>query len=211
MSLSVERLTELLKSHGIDVKKYGTNSAKTISQLCEEIKSGESSLLLTNDGEAVRYIKIVVIFLRSGDNILIETEQRFHSTPLRSEWTRCRYCGIAEKCLPGEDINVSIHRSLNEELGITYNGEGIVNTKRSTESRQSMSYPGLVTIYDTTNVFIDVKGANINIRDGYKHTEYFDTGLPRLTTTWHWLGLDKIKTLNKELFSTLNSSSQTTS
>ncbi len=196
---SVETLRQTLDSNGINTSLYGEGCAKSLQQLFNEIRLGES-VLMTKDGKLTRNIHIMTIYLFNKNKVLIEWEQKFHPTRDREEFTRSRYISLAEKYYPHENKENVLTRALKEELGIDYNHKGILNITECNEIRNSNSYPELETHYHCVSVFIDTEISSINIPDDFVYTEYFDNGDPRLTTTWKWLTKHELQKYNNDLY-----------
>lgn len=186
---TVDELKERLILSEIDVEQYGKGSAKTLHQLLEEIKEGESSLSINmDDGKLKRTVRVLLISIKRSDGkILIETNQTFHETESRKSYSRQRNCLLAEKLHSEEDLKLAINRSLTEELGIS-SGKFVLNyiVPCVIETKYSQSYPGLLCEYYTLTVTIPSEDLS-EIPDNYEYTEYFSNGLPRVTATWKWL------------------------
>lgn len=198
---SVENLQEILSTNGINTSLYGQGTAKSIQQLFNEIELGETILNIHND-KLTRKLYVMNICLIDGDKVLIEWQQKFHSTPDREEFIRSRYLSVAEKFYPNEKIEEVIIRSLKEELNINFDGLGILNINSSTEVMNSNSYPELESHYHYTSVIIDTQqtsSINIPHEKYYIFTEYFDNGNERLTTTWKWTTKEELLLFNTGL------------
>jgi len=189
-SLSVttpQELSALLTQYNVDVSRYGQGTAKTLAQLLKELLEGECSLAVL-DGSLTRSVHVLMVALtREDGKRLTETNQTFHATPERAEYSRQRNCLLAEKILPEEDITTATCRAIQEELGVAVKGNIIASQSTDTEQKPSQSYPGLRCLYRTVRVTVLEKSLERQIPDGYTFTEYFTNGQLRVTATWHWL------------------------
>lgn len=183
---TLEQLEKLLIDNRINTTLYGKPGTKSLDNLLNEIKNGETVMNI-KDKKLTREVHVLQIYIIFNSKILTETNQLFHATPTREAWSRQRNCALAEKIYPGEDIKQSIHRSLKEELGIFYVSENDDIRPVEIETKHSASYPELESIYYMNKVYINSNALNVLIPDGYTFTEYFPDGKPRVTATWNWL------------------------
>lgn len=146
---TVSELQTLLQAHGIDTGLYGKPGTKSLQNLLKEITEEESNLEVC-EGKLKREVHILLVYIKSGDKVLTETNQLFHTTPNREAWSRQRNSVLAEKLHPGENAQEAVRRALEEELGITYSGTNHKVNPVEAEIRTSASYPGLESVYYTT-------------------------------------------------------------
>ena len=147
----VATLESLLKSHRVDLTRWGQGNAKTVESLYTELASGEIEL---HDTPFRRVLTgVVQLIIRQGDNVLIEAEQVFYDGRRRA-----RNIPPAEKMLPGESYIDAAWRCLSEELQIDPDRVEILeHTHTSTQDlRPSWSYPGLLGQYTIHRVEVQV-------------------------------------------------------
>ena len=81
-------------------------------------------------------------------------------------------------------------------------GYSIRNQSRRCEERYSESYPGLLTQYNTYDFLIDWEDNRDELiltqgeiskeqSDEFDFTEHFESGEPRVTTTWTWVTIEE--------------------
>lgn len=144
---STQDLVAWLTHSGIPLEAYGRGAAKSVEQLWEEVEAGETQLFL-EDGRPLREVSVLNVLLRnSKGQTLLEAEQVLPNGNRRS-----RGMPLSEKLLPGERWQDAAVRGIMEELGpvlpaepqVEVNQEGMEET---IETKESQSYPGLLTQY----------------------------------------------------------------
>lgn len=139
---SLSQLRSWLNSKGIDTSQWGKSDTKSLEHLWEEIDLGEAVI---QDEPPRRIVKVVQILIRNGDKVLIEGKQK------RGEsWSRFRGYPPSEKILPGETTLAAALRCMEEELLVEKSCVKILEKPVliRTETRRSMSFPGLDTTYE---------------------------------------------------------------
>lgn len=136
-----EALAAWLAANGMDLARWGTGAAKRVRDLWAEIARGESQL---QQDPPLRRVAAVVVLVRRGDRVLVETEQ-----VMRDGRTRPRRRPPSEKMKPGEGYRDAAVRCLVEEIGVR---PAAVAVREATHqvtclTRESASYPGLRTRY----------------------------------------------------------------
>mmetsp|Transcript_82686 Transcript_82686/g.129196 ORF Transcript_82686/g.129196 Transcript_82686/m.129196 type:complete len:865 (-) Transcript_82686:307-2901(-) len=160
MDWTVETMTSTLAKHGVDTKKFGQGGARSIKELVDETKTGETRLY-SKGSEIRRYLDILIVKIRrtdSGtDSYLIETGHSFGKGQSVS-----KNAFPATKIRPYEDKLWAVRRLLGE-VDIPYASSKIQFGPRRTETSQSPSYPGLTTVY--LKQVVEVTLSEINVAD----------------------------------------------
>ncbi|KAL4424892.1 hypothetical protein ABPG77_002115 [Micractinium sp. CCAP 211/92] len=147
---SAEELAEWLSGNGIAISSYGQGSAKSVAQLWEEVEAGETQLFM-DTGRPLREVSVLNVLLRnSKGQTLYEAEQ-----VLPNGARRRRGLPLSEKLLPGERWQEAAVRGVLEELGPVLPQEpqagGVevdeASMEESVETKESQSYPGLLSKY----------------------------------------------------------------
>lgn len=149
---NLQDMVHWLDSTGIDVSQWGTNSTKTLNNLWDEYGRGEVSFQVN---PPMRIVRVVIIIISRDDMILIEVEQVFHNGK-----RRFRNQPPSEKIKLGEELNDAAMRCLHEELGLKPAQIDFDEShyKKEEETRESPSYPGLMTRYTMYTVELKVEG-----------------------------------------------------
>ncbi len=165
---SLDKLHRILTAGGIDTSAWGRAHTKSVHDLWTEIVAGESRIRTQPLQRVV--LGVVVILIRNGEHILIETRQVF-----ASGMTRCRHRPPSEKMQPGERVDDAARRCLREELGAGCEDIEIVASASPLrrEVRLSPSYPGLSTVYLFHTVEARVQGLPSG---NFMTNEYSDEG-----------------------------------
>jgi hypothetical protein len=166
----VDDLVLLLGDYYIDYKLW----RKDVEDLFEELKLGESSLLLF-DGELRRNVKSVFVGVTSPDGKLrlVEDRQVFHDG--RKDVIR-GVKGVFEKQEAGESSEEAAIRGLKQELftGIEIDDSQLVlipnDNLTDLVSVVTSAYEGLKTINDTTRYDV-LLPQNLYLVEGYKEVQ----------------------------------------
>jgi len=157
---SCAQLESWLNSNGINTSLYGKKAVKSIQMLLQEIEEGETTLTLSKDGTPLRSVAILNALVQdSQGRTLIEEAQT-----LASGARRIRQLPLSEKMLPGETLQDSVVRAIEEELGtLLSNPAAAISIDEGSyhvieESKESMSYPGLKSVYTCHRVKVKVGG-----------------------------------------------------
>jgi NUDIX domain len=142
----VHELRDWLVSKDVPVHLWGIGQAKRVEDLWSELCAGESVL---TDRPLRRQVAVVSVVVRRGDKRLTEVRQL-----LASGETRTRQSPPSEKMLPGEDVETAAYRCVREELQVPRKSCRIIpgTHTEGSRTRESPSYPGLVTRYRTNEV-----------------------------------------------------------
>ncbi len=142
----IERLKFILEESGIDTSSWGQGPTKCLEDLQREIEEGESVLEKNENGELIRKISLVCIFIYYKDKFgktyfLNEDRQVFNNG---SERKRDINNSVTEKIKKDEDVVEAAKRGIVEELGIEDDFDledlGVEN-----EEKLSHAYPNLKT------------------------------------------------------------------
>jgi hypothetical protein len=136
-----EELEQFLISKGIDTSLWGKGDAKSVSDLWNEIISGDSSIQAK---PFMRIVNAVKIIIRKDKKVLTEFQQELQDGRKRS-----RNMLPSEKKHIAENYRAAVKRAIYEEFGINEDDiESIIPTgETKQEIRESISYPGLLTRY----------------------------------------------------------------
>lgn len=168
---SIDRLENLLNSHGIETTSWGIGHCKSVVELYEELHTGEARIIHTSR-DLLRILAPVTTILwyqREDGMILLlnEAEQKFLDGSTRSrQFMDGSVSGKAEK---GEGAVEAARREIREELGIEYI-DPIIPVRTQTDTRFSESYPGLLTRYDLSVFMAELKDSQFN-SSGYIETQ----------------------------------------
>ncbi|MBN1217363.1 MAG: NUDIX hydrolase [Anaerolineae bacterium] len=160
---SIHQLNNRLQTQGIDTTKWGNDGAKSVTDLWQELVTGESEI---QEDPFLRIVRVVHIIIRDGDRILIEAQQH------RKNQSRYRWFPPSEKLKHGEGHIEAAVRGLKEELQVNPNDIKILSVSPSPKQqcRESQSYPGLNTQYMIFAVEVEV--------DNLPREEFWTTEMP---------------------------------
>lgn len=175
-------LSTWLEQKGIDVSSYGEGPYKSVGSLLAEVQEGESVLVETSEGSALRRVSIISVNIKNKEGrSLYEAKQRLPNGGLRE-----RNILLAEKLLPNETWEQATARGIKEELGSILPENPVIRLMRETyvksqEISMSHSYPGLPTEYICHSVEAKVEGLPDS---GFWTEEVRPDGI--LRTSWEW-------------------------
>ncbi|PSF38979.1 hypothetical protein C7H19_02690 [Aphanothece hegewaldii CCALA 016] len=156
-------IQKILLENGIPIHEWDHNKkTKTVAELEQEILCQETKLELL-DNQLTRSVKVVniIVNVQLGDHLfrLIEDKQIF----LNFGKVRERNLGyIAEKIIGDEMPETAARRALQEEIGLTLEKE-LIFIEEEIEQQNSMSYPGLLSIYQIFRYRIILNAADLTI------------------------------------------------
>jgi hypothetical protein len=183
---SLENLHQWLLTQSIDLDRWNCGQAKSVSNLYNEIVTGESSIQLQ---PPLRVLKVVQVLVRNAGKYLLELGQELDDKRLRT-----RNILPSEKMKPGEDCLIAASRCLVEELQIQTDRIKILTKqcKPVYRYRNSRSYPGLRTKYVVYRVEVTVKDLPT---DDFWTDEISNQGDIEIIRRhyWGWETLKKIK------------------
>lgn len=136
----------MLKSSNIPVDEFGKKEAKTLEHLLNEVRSGESTLIVDDSSEIKRILSVLCLDIlcevERGEVFLLSEDRQV----FRDGRTRRRNLGssIGEKLELGENPYEAIARSVQEELGISSVQSVYIVGSKFHES-MSESFPGLIS------------------------------------------------------------------
>jgi len=176
--ISIEELERILHESGVSTEGWGTEEAKTIELLLEEVNSGET-ILEKVGGVLIRKTRVArsrIYYLEGDDAVhrLSEDRQVFKSDG-RTRSKKFEQA-VGEKIRINEDPDEAMIRGIHEELAI--DGEIDFRPKGiHFEKGPSYSYPGLTTeqtMYDFEAILNDNQyNPNGYIEEGETLTTYF--------------------------------------
>lgn len=142
--LSERALAVRLRAAGIPIETWGQGQAKTIDDLAEELRSGETRLTEGSNGEIIREVSVVFVDVFATDR----DQQLWHLREERQVFSDGRQrqrnllASLGEKMKPDEQVAEATQRAIAEELGID---EPITSIYLGSERtvHASTSYPGL--------------------------------------------------------------------
>lgn len=191
-------LRDFLAKSGTDVSKFGTGNAKTLETLFVEIRDGESTLNVDEEGKVTRVVEPIFIHLRYGTQLLVLTAQIFEDGRKRTSLQRV----IAGKKGPGDGgtYNAAL-RGMSNALGIPaekLEEPGILQYREDLygfelENFESPSYPGLQSLYRTHYVQFNILEGGLDVFQGHGlpgGTEFETDEASALGTKknfWQWM------------------------
>lgn len=170
--MNLKELEDLLSANSIDISQYGQGKAKTLENLLQEIKDGET--VLVKEGHVlVREVNVLSIdvFCRYDGKQYRLKEDRQEFTDGREARRRSDYLtdgAVSEKILPGEDLIDAVRRALAEELQVS-SFQFLKNpSKTGVKERTSPSYPDLLSRYANYSSCVELH------RNEFKHEGYVE-------------------------------------
>jgi len=140
-----ETLRAFLEEHKIDSSEFGKGQTKTLKEFSNELIKGESSLMVEKNGAVLRIVDIVLLKLtRAGSTeLLVETGET------RPEGFIVHNRLPGSKRRPDENQFVTARRILRRQLMVSENCVNLhaKDVQIMEEQKDSLSYPGLTTIY----------------------------------------------------------------
>lgn len=146
IGLEESELRRYFETNKVDISKFGTGAAKSLSDISVELIKGESSLMQDTDGSVLRVVDVVVLKLIHSvtGSILVQTRQTF---PDGQTVTLNRLPGAKRRA--DENQFLTARRILKRQLKIEENHVTLdaANVEVAEEEKESLAYPGLRTIY----------------------------------------------------------------
>jgi serine/threonine protein kinase len=143
---SEDELLSFLTEHKINVTAFGQNHAKTLKEFSTELIKGESSLMVQPNGQVVRVVDVVLLYLskQGTKDILVETQEKFGADDIKA---LNRLPGTKRR--PDENHFVTAQRVLKRQLKMDENCANIQkeDVKVIEELKDSSSFPGLQSLY----------------------------------------------------------------
>jgi hypothetical protein len=145
---NLEELINWLEKFDIPYQAWGQDLTKTVTNLFDEIKSGDCKLLLNSP---IRIVHVVQVLIFQYDKVLVEKEQVFSDNRIRA-----RLVPPSEKMKANENWREAAFRCLEEELQLPSQEVNIISTeiKPKIRNRISFSYPGLKSRYHINQVVV---------------------------------------------------------
>ena len=178
MTHEAAALQRWLAQQGIDTTTWGMDGAKTVSDLWDELQNRDIRL---HGDPPLREVALVQVFIRRGDEVLLELAQEFESGLQRH-----RHIPPSEKMRGGESYREAAVRGLYEEIGIApadicFIADSYQQFHRDTFSP---SYPGLPTRYTVHR--IEAKVGTLPDVDFWWENEAHGAGDPVRRHQWGW-------------------------
>ncbi len=159
----VDELSKFLSQHSVDISLYGKGGTKDLEDLYSELSQWEAELSFDKKTQRViRRVKVLNVDIFWRDKVLFEEKQVFKDTDgNETENMRVRdhlRVAVSEKIWPKEDVSSWIMRAVKEELGIILGNQQLSKgIEEETESRESLSFPHVWTIYQviTSSVILN--------------------------------------------------------
>lgn len=142
------QVDELLARFNVPIQTWGTGAAKTRAHLDEEIRSGETKLIVQDDMliRSAKGVLVDVYYEAQGVTLyLIEKSQVFTDGRTKKRTTTG---SIGEKLKPGELPIAAAHRALSEELGLAMELRLVECEYFVKGPVPSDSYPGIYSRYE---------------------------------------------------------------
>lgn len=134
----IEQLKQTLPIH-----LYGLGEAKPFSRLLDEIKAGETQIIWENY-QPIRVIQVARVYVCHGNQKLVEVKQTIKGQGDRIRGIDC----ISEKFKLDESAINAACRGLDEELNISVGYKDLKSLGKTSQTKESPSYPGLTTRYE---------------------------------------------------------------
>eukprot|EP01026_Neomeris_dumetosa_P034096 TRINITY_DN2738_c0_g1_i1.p1 TRINITY_DN2738_c0_g1~~TRINITY_DN2738_c0_g1_i1.p1 ORF type:complete len:227 (+),score=21.45 TRINITY_DN2738_c0_g1_i1:77-757(+) len=184
---TTSQLESWLNSNGVDTQEWGTGPTKTVQELFEEVQLGETQLMLSEEGNVQRFVRIAIVDIKNdAGQTLMEFKQ-----VLPNGHERQRGLMLSEKLLRDEEWEVGAKRGIQEELStamtdpqnfLSYLTFLPDSYRLKLEEKVSTSYGGLKSRYECNKVVANLtcipqSGEFVTKEerpDGY------------LTTHWRW-------------------------
>jgi len=141
---TADELREVLIEHEVPVESYGHGAAKTLGHLFEEIQLGECVLSI-EDGKLVRRTTVLCLNIYKDEFVLVEDKQVF--TADKRTRHRTLDASTGEKMKYGENPIETAQRLIEEEMPFAW-GYPVTFKETRTRQKESLSYPGLATLYE---------------------------------------------------------------
>jgi hypothetical protein len=190
---SERQLINWLSDQSIDTSRWGQQRARSVADLWQEIRQGESYLY--DAPSALRVIEIALIIIRRDKKILFEVEQQFKDGRIRQ-----RNWPMSEKIKKGEDCFAAALRGIKEELGVE--GENVCVDSESCRIiqffRDSISYPGLRTLYKAYCVNAQIDGLPNDNFNTYESSDNMEDSVRKHSWSWQMPSGD-LRTLSSQI------------
>lgn len=199
------QLEECLKNHDVPIELFGKGKAKTLLELWEEYLTNKLVFQRNESGKLQRRVKVLKVRVVSecpalGDRTLVEIGQQLPGRH-REDFDPPKL--PAKIMYAQESIKSGITRCVKEELKVDEMfikvalSLNLKDVKNWEESLISKGYPGLLTVYDLSEVWVRVKAPEkVDFALGLPKMEDFTTydekgnSLRGITHYWGWRGMD---------------------
>jgi len=168
VQIVLSSLKKLLAEFGISTKSWGKGKAKTLADLLEEIRKGESQLVVGKNG-IVRVVSIVKLHVYDpnypGRGYLVESRQQLPDGRVRR-----RRRQPSEKIKGGEPAKSAAVRGLREELRMR-GGYVLFRGTLRTENTPNPSYPRLPCRYIIHKFNVALEFRSTTLQEEFRITE----------------------------------------
>jgi uncharacterized protein YheU (UPF0270 family) len=179
---SAGELARYLRLHGVDTGEWGTGSAREVADLLRELERGES-VLAFSPRSVRRWVDVAKVNILRSDRDVFHLVEAYQLMP--DGRMRPRGMPLSEKLLHKEPPLAAALRGLAEELGPLGEGDNVrvdaSSLRQWRETRESRSYPTLVTCYNL-HQFDAIVEALPNTR--FHTSESEETG--QVVHVWDW-------------------------
>lgn len=140
-------LTDILTKHCVDISCYGQGMAYTLQDLLEELNGG-SSVLMHRRNRLIRVTDVVLVRIYSGGKVLVEAKSTLKDG---REVVRNRLPGTKRR--PTENFWRAARRlvdsmpEIRDRVVLVFGDE-----ETEVETQESMSYPGIQSVYRKATV-----------------------------------------------------------
>jgi len=185
---NINHLEAALVSHGVDVSSWGTGTAKSLKDLLAELERRECVLHFGPRGVR-RWLNVVKVQVRRPEEEEVTRQTRFLMEArqiLPDGRERRRGLPLSEKMFAMETPIAAAKRGLEEELGGAIGEQAALDPSSLTqwrETRESQSYPTLVSHYNLHQVDAVVDGLPSSTFSTFEHDT--DARLV-LSHVWEW-------------------------
>lgn len=172
-SIELDGLISILYDAKLPMNLWGSKNTgtKTINNLLDEIKNGESKLFLNQSGEIERHVNIALIdVIHIADQFVVYgLVERNQTLKNGKSINRELPTTLVTKMVEGDLPDVAAKQSLFEYLKVTPEQiDEFFEFKTRVDKMRSKSYPGLQTHYHTQPFMASINSTMFN-PDGYEY------------------------------------------
>eukprot|EP00928_Gymnodinium_smaydae_P033371 TRINITY_DN23921_c0_g1_i1.p2 TRINITY_DN23921_c0_g1~~TRINITY_DN23921_c0_g1_i1.p2 ORF type:complete len:568 (+),score=183.33 TRINITY_DN23921_c0_g1_i1:2173-3876(+) len=167
-TLDIDLVDKMLREHGIDSSKFGVGKARTLEQFAQEVHVGSALLMLdaSTHKKLVRVVDVVLLRVDCGGKFCIEMSETLPDGRKRENLNRLP----GTKKDPHENVRTCAQRIASTMLNLGGKlSYSFVNMEIFEEEEESISYPGVMTVYRKTIVACK---ANADVKqEPFSHTD----------------------------------------
>eukprot|EP00928_Gymnodinium_smaydae_P030565 TRINITY_DN22695_c0_g1_i1.p1 TRINITY_DN22695_c0_g1~~TRINITY_DN22695_c0_g1_i1.p1 ORF type:complete len:755 (-),score=174.66 TRINITY_DN22695_c0_g1_i1:255-2519(-) len=161
---------KMLRDHDIDSSKFGVGTAKTLDEFAHEVHTGSALLMLdaSTHKKLVRVVDVVLLRVLSGGKYLVEASEVLRDGRSRDDLNRLP----GTKKDPHENLRSVSNRIATDmlNLGADELMFNFQNPEHFEEQEESISYPGVTTVYRKTIVGCKTR-SDLSARGPYAHED----------------------------------------